>query len=393
MTASEHTCPLCQSHQTSEFLRRQDVPVHQNYLIHSEKAAEEMPAGDLVMHACTECGFVFNDAFDPDLIVYGESYENNQSISGAFSQYIDSLISKIIDDIQIENSNIIELGCGNGEFLRRLIEKDRGNKGLGFDPAYRGTESEFDGRISYHREYYGENSVDIPADVIVCRHVIEHIQDPLSFLKSVRKGLAKSSHARLFFETPCVEWILKNQVTWDFFYEHCSLFTAESLTKIFQLAGFEVTSVEHTFGGQYLWLEAKVASVDGEKESNSASDIAVLAAAFHEQETKRNLVWQRKLRAFNENGPVALWGAGAKGVTFANMVDSQRQHLAAVVDINPNKQSMFLPGTGHPIIAPESLGDVKTVVVLNPNYCDEIAHQLKTLGLDVHIVDLSHEDS
>ncbi|WP_427846202.1 methyltransferase domain-containing protein [Desulfitobacterium dehalogenans] len=34
-----------------------------------------------------------------------------------------------------------------------------------------------------------ENSLE--ADVIICRHVIEHISDPIVLLKSIRKALGK----------------------------------------------------------------------------------------------------------------------------------------------------------------------------------------------------------
>lgn len=392
MTASEHNCPLCQSTETFDFLQRLEVPVHQNYLIATQSEAEALQMGDLEMRACQQCDFVYNQAFDPSRIAYGESYENNQTLSGSFSQYVDALITKIVGDGRVENSSIIELGCGNGEFLRRLIEKGMGNKGLGFDPAYRGALTELNGQITYYQEYYGEDSVDIPADIILCRHVIEHVQNPLNFLKSIRKGLAKSPRARLFFETPCVEWVLKNKVTWDFFYEHCSLFTAESLTRAFALADFDVVSVEHTFGGQYLWLEAKVGHAKTEPEHKGCSQISTLAKAFSEQEKYLNLTWAKNIKKYKEQGQVALWGAGAKGVTFANMVDSRRDLMVAVVDINPNKQGKFLPGTGHPIVAPESLKNkkVKTVVVLNPNYCDEVASQLASLELDIRVVDLSN---
>src|SRR5213078_3046347 len=100
-----------------------------------------------------------------------------------------------------------------------------------------------------------EGAVGLPADVVVCRHVIEHIPRPLDLLRAVRQAVAARPHARVCFETPCVEWVLRNQVVWDFFYEHCSLFSAASLATAFRAAGFEVTDVRHVFHGQYLWLE------------------------------------------------------------------------------------------------------------------------------------------
>src|SRR5262249_62391260 len=62
--------------------------------------------------------------------------------------------------------------------------------------------------------------------------------------------------AKVFFETPCVDWILDNLVVWDFFYEHCSLFTRQALGRALARAGFAVGRIAHAFGGQYLWGRA-----------------------------------------------------------------------------------------------------------------------------------------
>ena len=47
---------------------------------------------------------------------------------------------------------------------------------------------------------------------------------------------------------------------WDFFYEHCSYFNAQSLQTAFEVAGFHVKRVAHVFGEQYVWLEATLAT-------------------------------------------------------------------------------------------------------------------------------------
>ncbi len=92
-------------------------------------------------------------------------------------------------------------------------------------------------------------------------------------------------------------------------------------------------------------------------------------------------------------GGVAVWGAGAKGVTFAGLVDPQESQVDCVVDINPRKQGRFLPGTGHPIVPPAALRElgVKTVLVLNPNYVPEIRLLLDELNLDVVVIDVMRE--
>ncbi len=253
------SCPVCRSKHLNSFLQRASVPVHQNLLFESRTAARSMPFGRLNMTACRECGFVFNSEFDPGLLSYGSSYDNSQHYSPAFVRHLEGLVDRLVNGSGVRNCTIVEVGCGKGDFLRRMAgPPEFGNTGIGFDPAYVGPDAVDDGRTQFRRTFYDAASARFSADVIICRHVIEHIPEPRILLNSVREALQSSPAARVFFETPCVEWILRNQVAWDFFYEHCSIFTAESLSRLFEECGFSVRKVDHVFGGQYLWLEGRL---------------------------------------------------------------------------------------------------------------------------------------
>ena len=70
MMGETFTCPVCGSREGREFLRRTRVPVHQNLVIVSLEEALRATRGDLVLASCTDCGFVFNSAFDASLLAY-----------------------------------------------------------------------------------------------------------------------------------------------------------------------------------------------------------------------------------------------------------------------------------------------------------------------------------
>ena len=225
-------CPVCKSGNTTLFLERLNVPVHQNLVCNTREEALNVKRGDLSLVEC-ECGFVFNQSFDENLLSYGAKYNNNQMASEVFNEYVDS----IVDFLGLRNEFVVEIGCGQGDFLKRL-----GN-GVGYDPSYAG--ADFQNGVRFVKGYYGGQ----PADIVVCRHVIEHVPDPV--------GLVKSLDApKVFFETPNLDWIIENDTWWDFFYEHCNYFTAGTLRYAFALAGFDGRARE-AFGGQYLWYEGR----------------------------------------------------------------------------------------------------------------------------------------
>ncbi|MEX1027490.1 MAG: methyltransferase, partial [Candidatus Paceibacterota bacterium] len=105
------------------------------------------------------------------------------------------------------------------------------------------------------------------------------------------------------------------------------------------------------------------------------------ARAYTESEARRIAALRDFTRTLRQDGPVVLWGAGAKGVTFAQLIDPGRELIARVVDVNPMKQGRYLPGTGHEICGPERLteSETHTALVLNPNYFSEISATVKEL--------------
>lgn len=379
---ADPACPVCDTPGPAPFLYRKAVPVHQNLLHDTPDAARNATRGDLDMRVCGRCGFVFNAAFDPDLLEYGPAYENTQNHSPSFDAYTDELVEHLVR-AGVRTGRVVEVGCGKGSFLVKLLSHPESQgDGVGFDPSYLGPDTALDGRLRFVRSFYDPDTA-APADVVLCRHVIEHIPDPLALLRTVRAAAGDST--RVYFETPCVEWVFRNRVPWDLFYEHCSLFTAHSLGLALTRAGFQVTAIRHVFGGQYLWAEAITGEGDWPEDD---ADTARLASGFAVAERDRLARWVQLLDRLAAKGPTVVWGAGAKGVTFCNLADPGARRVTGVVDVNPAKQGHHLPGTGHPILAPSVATNVTTVIVLNPNYTAEVTDALGRLGSRAVVIDL-----
>lgn len=390
------TCPLCGTPASAPFVSRGEVPCHQHLVYATPEEARGIARGNIDMAACASCGFVFNRSFDPARLSYGQSYDNAQSHSAHFDAYLDGLAGMLVRDRQVRDCTIVEVGCGKGEFLRKLVgDPATGNCGIGFDPSYIGPESELDGRLVFRKSYYDASCAAVPADVVICRHVIEHIQTPLDLLRSVRAALSQARDARVFFETPAVEWILRGQVIWDFFYEHCSLFSAISIRAAFQRAGFRVEDVHYIFGEQYLWVEASPMDTGaaGEAESPDPSELIALTHAYSEAEAQ--LIGHLKARLDEACGrmKIAVWGAGAKGVTLANLLDPDGTRIDCLIDLNPNKQGRFVPGTGHPIVSPAQAAGrgVAMAVLMNPNYRNENLKILAEQNIRMDLADWSKQ--
>ena len=78
-----------------------------------------------------------------------------------------------------------------------------------------------------------------------------------------------------------------------------------------------------------------------------------------------------------------MWGTGGKGITFLNSLDTS-DVVAYVVEINPDKQGKYTPGTGHPIVSPEHLASEPpdTIIITNALYEREMRQQAHDIGVD-----------
>lgn len=375
------TCPVCGCAATLPIDRQDGVPVMLNRLYRTREAALASPVGRLDMVACGGCGFVWNRAFDPGLIRYDGEYENDQTYSAVFHDHVTDVARRVIAAAPPGPLHVVEVGCGQGTFLRRIaaIAGDRLASATGFDPAWRGDDGPTgEPSLSLYRRYFGAETAALlpaPPTVVVSRHTIEHVPDPVAFLRAIRAGCG-SAPVRLVVETPCVGWILRTRAFQDFFYEHCSLFTADSLALALELAGFGAVEVGHVFGGQYLVAVATAGAPPNSSRRTPAvpESWCGARAAFVDR-------WRAEVAAARVLGPVALWGGGAKGATFAYLVDPAGELLSCAIDINIAKQGGFLPVTGLPVVSPATAAaiGVKAAFVMNPNYIPEIERLVRHL--------------
>jgi SAM-dependent methyltransferase len=323
---------------------------------------------------------------------YSQEYENSLHFSPRFQEYAKSLAQRLIDDHKLLNKDIVEIGCGKGDFLKILCQLGQ-NRGMGFDPSF---ETERIGDLQEDsfkviQDFYSERYADYAADIICCRHVLEHIQLPKDFIKTIRQTVGSRLNTVVFFEVPNVMFTLKDLGIWDLIYEHCGYFSMGSLSYLFNTCGFKQIKLMDVFEGQFLCIDAiplpdsseiRVNRWDDHEEM--ASDVSLFSQRYYDKVTE----WQRNLENMKKDGRYAvIWGAGSKGVTFLNTLKVQGK-IRYVVDINPHKHGKHVPGTGQKIVPPEFLRENQpdTVIVMNPIYIEEIQHLLAEMEVSSKVI-------
>ncbi len=364
-----------------------EVPVYCNLLWSEQQAARNCPKGDIKLSFCRRCGFITNVAFDPAKLSYSQDYENSLHYSPRFAEYAQSLAARLVERHNLYDKDIIEIGCGKGDFLISLCELGN-NRGVGFDPSYvpRSEHRQMKDRVKFIQDFYSEHYKDYQADLIACRHTLEHILNPTDLLKPLRQAIGDRLDTAVFFEVPNALDTFHHMAVWDIIYEHCCYFAPTSIAQAFSNCGFQVGDLSEAFKGQFLCLEAlpatgKLASSDGHKDEVEALSRDI--AAFCDRFDSLVETWKQKLEKIAQAGQRAVvWGAGSKGVTFLNILKC-KDSIEYVVDLNPRKQGMYIAGTGQRIVPPEFLRDYQpnVVIVMNPIYESEIRRLTTDLGL------------
>ncbi len=357
------------------------VPVHSVQLATSRDAARAVPVGDIRLRFCRGCGLIWNAAFDRDRAHYDARYESTQACSETFSDFHRDLAARLVAGLDLAGKHVVEIGCGQGEFLALLRDEGVGRV-TGFDPASRAPDGE---GIQIHAKYFSAADLTDGADFLCCKMTLEHIPDPVVFLTAVREALGNGGDPLVYFLVPDATRILSEGAFWDIYYEHVLYFTPETLARVFQHAGFEICAIESEYNGQYCSVIARprpsVAaeeSIDGPSTTLVESALGLGARIGTQIET-----WASRLSADGATAKrTVIWGGGSKAVAFLAALQD-RIEIAGVVDINPLKQNTFLPKVANRIIAPNRLRRIlpDRVVVMNPAYEAEVQAELRELGL------------
>lgn len=380
-------CPVCMSTDVVVRLEIPQIPVFCNVLWPTREEAIRAPKGDFRLGFCGNCGHIFNVAFEPTLIEYTQGYENSLHFSPRFRSYAESLAARLVKRYDLHDKDIIEIGCGTGEFLSLLCQMG-GNRGIGFDPSYM-PEPEPDHkatRVTFIQDFYSERYANHKADFVCCRQVLEHIESPRDFLMSVRHAIGNRFGTAVFFEVPNALFTLRDLGIWDLIYEHPSYYSASSLSLLFTLCGFDVRDLYETYSGQFLCVEAvpsKNFASPTRTPLENLEEIVYHGAVFAERYRNQVQKWRRYLeRIAAASQRAVIWGAGSKGVSFVNTLKAHDQ-IEYIVDINPRKQGMYVPGTAQQIVAPQFLPDYQpaVVIIMNPIYEAEIQQLVNKLGL------------
>lgn len=147
-----------------------------------------------------------------------------------------------------EHKNIIDLGSGYGFFEEELNNrKDKKFNIEGIEIGDFRLQNYVGGKVHKLNLMTDEIPEEMRGkyDLVISMHLLEHLNDPVQYLKKVRLLLASDSE--LLFEVPNLNAFLgeisPEYNDFIYLYEHVSYFTKDTLKLLFERAGYKVRKV------------------------------------------------------------------------------------------------------------------------------------------------------
>jgi 2-polyprenyl-3-methyl-5-hydroxy-6-metoxy-1,4-benzoquinol methylase len=216
---------------------------------------------------CAECnvGFLSHTPKQASNFYEDGSYRESYNISALISDYriehdpisIERL--EYIDITKFRGMTVADFGCGGGSFLD--IVSGFAKKTIAIEPT---KNFHKDLKTKYQVFSYGSELIDsnITVDIATTFDVIEHVNDPIKFIKEIRDSLSKGG--RLILTTPNHDDILREMnlesfSKFNYRTAHLFYFTGESIKYVLEKAGFSKINIKfmHRFdlSNLLMWLK------------------------------------------------------------------------------------------------------------------------------------------
>ncbi len=326
-----------------------EVPANASRFFEDQEIALSQPLASIQL-VQEKNGFIHNVSFEPSLIQYDSSYcTSNANMKGRYSSPTLDYIPRIFARMGV-NDLIIDIGCGQGEFVKEL--RRMGRNAIGFDPVIR-SESSF-----LHRRLW--TSTESPAALYVMRCVLPHIENPFSFIHEIG---AFDCESMVLIEYQRLEWIVEHQIWYQISHDHVNLFTIHD----FQL-NFDVLDHGVFANGEWGWVLVDPRRIS-KLETNASLDI-------HEG---INELFNTK-SVFLDNvstleSQLIVWGAAGKGIVLSHAIASVKGQISSI-DADENRWGLYMESSGTPIFSPEkalvAAERDSVILVCNPNHLSEI---------------------
>jgi hypothetical protein len=326
-------CRLCCENNVELLIDFGQQPIVHHLLSDKEESYLQYP---FQLGYCSNCSFVqLLCPISGDVL-----YENYFSVSSWKNQ---PHVERLVDVIQLiaginGHSNVLEIGCNDGSFIDVLS-----NRGIvnctGIEPSKDAYDLAVAKGLNVHNTFFTIANCDSMLnaqnyDIIVCRHVLEHISDLHTFLEAVEFYL--DDHGTFVIEIPDSSFNLEymDYALWE---EHVNYFTLKTVRNLLRKHGFRIVHHETTlFSGRALivFAQKQVRQNDYTYSTADLEDIKTYGKNWEK--------FSQRMHDFvSSKKKVVIYGCGSRSSTFVNLLGLEG--IRCYIDDQKEKQNYYVP--------------------------------------------------
>lgn len=354
-------CIACSYHITYPIFQPDDQPLAFVHLPHSREEALDVSRFPMNYRACAYCGHIFNVDFEYFKVPYEENSTQMYNRSKIWQDYMHELAENLLSQFGGNSKTFIDIGCGDGAFLELLKTKDPSCRLIGFEPGIEADAARKIGLEVYKDYFIPERDLKrFRPDFLICRHVIEHLDNPREFVSDISYWSNRYGVYPYFIaEVPRIDKAVAHCRINDYLYEHVSNFTDFSFQNMFAISGFESVDIKPVYDDEVLLGIVKPLMVD------SVEGILHSSSRYHQSlKSQKSSVHKILNEELKRGKRIAFWGGAGKGASFLNCLGIHHETHPVVVDSDQAKVGRFVPGMGQKIQSPEFLLDEPVEIIV-----------------------------
>lgn len=356
-------CRGCSTKLSLTFLDLGMSPIA-NSLIDAKQFTQQDKVYPLRAMTCETCALVQLSEEIPKEILFPSSYTYFSSYSSTWLEHSRAYAEKMISFLRLnQNDLVVEIASNDGYLLQYFAQSNI--QVLGIEPASGVAKTAMAKGIPTQIDYFGESTaVDLAKGkkprLIVANNVLAHVPDIHDFIKGF--SILIADDGVINFEFPHLLNLIKNTQFDTIYHEHYSYLSVSALLPIFAQYELKVINVEKllTHGGSIRLFVAKdisnwevldsVQDLIDEESQYDPRDSRTYESLQRAMEEIKNDLLSELMKSKKDGKRISAYGAAAKGVTLLNYCGIGNDLIDYVVDLNPNKQGKFLPGSKIPIV-------------------------------------------
>ena len=229
-------CLACNSNKLKQVLDLNKQPLANSYTRYKTLKEKKY---ELKVNCCLKCTHLqLSIAVNPK-----EIYQNYSYVSGTtstYKNYMKDFCKLCIENSNIINKNILDIGCNDGSQLD--VFKSKKFKTYGVDPA----KNIFKYSSKNHKVFcnFFNNKLikklKYKFDIIIAQNSFAHNPDPFNFLINVKKIMHKNSN--IFIQTSQADMCKNNEFD-TIYHEHVNYFNVKSMKVLCDRAGLKLHKV------------------------------------------------------------------------------------------------------------------------------------------------------